>query len=240
MDTAVLTSASVALSDVTMQPSQTTHSPRPSFLDLPAELRLLVYGRVIGSVSIPTSRHMADYRGFLLSCLRILTEFEVEAVKPINKLLEQARNEWTDHPLPLRVPTLVHLSDTLNPQVGIPTTTINSHGDSALPQLLRLLLDHGPPSFVLYPCSDTKGSYERYYNACWVMRRQFHRVLKERKVSVKDHQFYAGRRITVFNCGCTLIHDNGCLMYYTAKGVAAGKQIEWEDNPMRKAYGEIN
>jgi hypothetical protein len=71
------------------------------------------------------------------------------------------------------------------------------------------------------------------------MRRQFHRVLKERKVSVKDHLFCAGRRITIFSCRCTLIHDNECLMYCTAKGVTAGKQIEWEDNPIWKAYGEI-
>jgi hypothetical protein len=83
------------------------------------------------------------------------------------------------------------------------------------------------------------GSYNRYYNACGVMRRKFHAVLKERKVSFRGRSSSTGRFIHVFSDECSLIHDTGCLLYYTGMWVTTERQIEWTDNPILKADKEI-
>jgi hypothetical protein len=92
-----------------------------SFLDLPAELRIDIYGYIIGSLDgAPTSARLKEYRSFLLSCSQVHNELEAEALKVTNAFLAQVQSAWTITAAPLHLPTLTKLSDTVSIPIGVP------------------------------------------------------------------------------------------------------------------------
>jgi hypothetical protein len=69
--------------------------PRLSLLGLPAELRLQVYGHMLGCVPVVTSAAFKESYGLVLSCRQIYIELETEALKSTNNFLVQAQTHWT-------------------------------------------------------------------------------------------------------------------------------------------------
>jgi hypothetical protein len=69
--------------------------PRLSLLGLPAELRLQVYGHMLGCVPVVTSAAFNESSGRVLSYRQIYIELETEALKSTSNFLVQARTHWT-------------------------------------------------------------------------------------------------------------------------------------------------
>jgi hypothetical protein len=139
-----------------------------SFLDLPAELRIDIYGYLIGSLDgALTSARLKEYRSFLLSCSQVHNELEAEALKVTNAFLAQVQSAWTITAAPLHLPTLTKLSDTVSIPIGVPGAVKIFHYESVwVPTKryykLRPYISIGPlidslvnslPSFCLFMCT---------------------------------------------------------------------------------------
>jgi hypothetical protein len=92
-----------------------TSLPTSRLLALPAEIRLNIYAQIIASRPLATSRHLAskphDYRGLILSCRQLHSEFTAEALEDAIRLYELIRFIT---PRIVRMPKLETLADTKN------------------------------------------------------------------------------------------------------------------------------
>ena len=118
--------------------------PSP-LLALPTELRLEIYGYIIRSVPVPTSAHLQEHQGLLLSCHQVYEEFEAEAVKATDRFLDSVQQDWTGSGhVQLRPPTLAKLPETINIPLVIPAAGLHYYNSPFLRPLLTRLITHLP------------------------------------------------------------------------------------------------